>query len=329
MLLGFDIGGTKCAVVLGHVMTAPGGQSAIRVVDKTVLPTNRPVYEQIEWLFATAEALLATNSLSKVQLTGIGLSCGGPLNSRAGVVLSPPNLPGWDAVPLVALAEARFGQKALLQNDANACALAEWKFGAGKGFQHLVFLTFGTGLGAGLILNGRLYAGASGLAGEAGHLRLAPLGPVGFGKAGSFEGFCSGGGIAQLAQMKVRQRLQMGERVSFCGSLEELPLLTAKVVAEAAFRGDGVARDIYATCGHYLGQGLALLIDLLNPECIILGSIYGRAKELLEPPMRAVLEAEAIGTSYRACAIVPAGLGAALGDMAALSLATACRDNSY
>lgn len=164
--------------------------------------------------------------------------------------------------------------KRICKNDANACAVAEWKFGAGRGYSNIIFLTFGTGMGAGLILNGNLYSGITDLAGEVGHLRLSGTGPVGFGKAGSFEGFCSGGGIAQLAQSKVLEKLQMGEKISFCKGISELHLLTAKSVAEAAYRGDPLAMDIYKTCGFYLGKGLSLLIDVLNPELIILGSIY-------------------------------------------------------
>lgn len=275
----------------------------------------------IEKLFVAAEDLLNAIKISPKDLKGIGISCGGPLSSKRGLVLSPPNLPGWDNIPIVALTEKRFGIKTLLQNDANACAIAEWKYGAGKGFNNVIFLTFGTGMGAGLILDGKLYSGSSDLAGEVGHLRLASNGPVGFGKEGSFEGFCSGGGIAQLAQTKVRQKIQMGEKVSFCNSLEELPTLTAKMVAEAAYKGDAVALDIYRTCGTYLGMGLSLLIDIINPEVIIMGSIYGRTKDLLDPYMRAVIEREAIHDSRMACQIVPAALSENIGDMAALSLA--------
>jgi glucokinase len=316
MLLGFDIGGTKCSVTFGVVE-----KDSIKVVEKKVLPTNRPAYEMIELLFNCAEELHANQLMGNKKITGIGISCGGPLNSRSGIVLSPPNLPGWDNIPIVELAEKRFGKPVLLQNDANACAIAEWKYGAGKGYNNIIFLTFGTGMGAGLILDGKLYCGTNDLAGEVGHLRLAEMGPVGFGKAGSFEGFCSGGGIAQLAQMKVRQKLQMGEKVSFCNSLNELPKLTAKVVANAALKGDAVALDVYRLCAEYLGRGLSLLVDMLNPEVIILGSIYGRAKSLIEPHMRKIMEKEAITISYKNCKIVPAGLGESIGDIAALTLA--------
>lgn len=324
MLLGFDIGGTKCSVVLGN-NNHQGEQSIdgheIHIIDKKVVNTDKTVYDMIELLFTTAESLLTTYGLAKQDITGIGISCGGPLSSKMGIVLSPPNLPGWDNIPIVEITKNRFRKPVTLQNDANACAIAEWKYGAGKGYNNLIFLTFGTGMGAGLILDGKLYSGTSDLAGEVGHLRLAEMGPVGFGKAGSFEGFCSGGGIAQLAQIKVRQKLQMGDKVSFCKSLNDLPGLTAKMVAEAAYKGDAIAIDIYRTCAEYLGRGLSLLIDILNPEIIILGSIYGRAKELIEPYMKGIIEMEAISDSSKVCKIVPAGLLEQLGDIAALSLA--------
>jgi glucokinase len=317
MLLGFDIGGTKCAVVLGRETA----DETIEIVAKKVLDTDKLPYEMIEELFAVAEALLSENSVALEDLAGIGISCGGPLSSKKGIILSPPNLPGWDNIPIVKLAELRFGKRVLLQNDANACAVAEWKFGAGKGYDNVIFLTFGTGMGAGLILNGKLYSGTSDFAGEVGHLRLADMGPVGFGKAGSFEGFCSGGGIAQLAQTKVRERLQVGEAVSFCSGVNELDKLTAKVVAEAAYKGDVLALEIYDTCAEYLGRGLSLLIDILNPEVIIMGSIYGRAKSLLDKRMLQVISREAYVGSRTVCEILPAGLGENIGDMAALSLA--------
>ncbi|MFT3750578.1 MAG: ROK family protein [Agriterribacter sp.] len=317
MLLGFDIGGTKSAVTIGRKLN----NGAIDITGKTMLATDKPVYEMIETLFVAAEKLLHGQHANKDQLSGIGISCGGPLSSKRGIILSPPNLPGWDNIPIVELAQNRFGKKAFLQNDANACAVAEWKYGAGRGFSNVIFLTFGTGMGSGLILDGKLYSGTTDLAGEVGHLRLAETGPVGFGKAGSFEGFCSGGGIAQIAQNKARQEIQMGRTVSFCNSLDDLPAITAKAVAEAAYKGDAVAIEVYKTCAFYLGRGLALLIDILNPEVIILGSIYGRSTDLIKPYMQEVLNAEAIGDSLQSCKIVPAGLGEQTGDYAALSLA--------
>ena len=132
LLLGFDIGGTKCAVILGRV-SATGEMT---IADKIVLSTNTPVMEMIELLYATAERLMDKNKVSVNDIEGIGISCGGPLNSARGVILSPPNLPGWDNIPVVAMTETRFGKKTILQNDANACAVAEWKYGAGKGMPY-------------------------------------------------------------------------------------------------------------------------------------------------------------------------------------------------
>jgi len=322
MLLGFDIGGTKCAVILGKK-----DHDHLNIIDKQTILTDKSAYELIELLFLTAESLLQKHSILNDDIEGIGISCGGPLSSKRGIVQSPPNLPGWDNIPIVEMCDKRFGKHSFLQNDANAGAVAEWKYGAGKGYQNIIFLTFGTGMGAGLILDGKLYSGVSDLAGEIGHIRLAEMGPAGFGKAGSFEGFCSGGGIAQLAQLKVRQKIQLGEKVSFCNSLDDLPALTAKIVADAAFKGDPVAIDIYKTCAQYLGKGLSILIDVLNPELIILGSIYGRAKDLIAPYMYDSIAEEAIPESRKACQIVPPGLSENIGDMAALCLAEISSEN--
>lgn len=317
MLLGFDIGGTKCAIVIGQLVA----DDQMQVIDKLSIPTSLPAYEMIEFLFSRAEELLQRHQVELDNLTGIGISCGGPLNEKAGVVVAPPNLLGWIDIPLVEMTKARFGCKTMMINDANAGAVAEWRFGAGRGFNSLIFLTFGTGMGAGLILDGKLYSGVSGFAGEVGHLRLSDTGPVGFGKAGSFEGWCSGGGIAQLAQTKVREKLQVGEVVSFCDNLAELPRLTAAKVAEAAYAGDPLAIEIFQVSSTYLGKALALLIDVLNPEAIILGSIYGRSRSLIEPKMLEVVRREAYGASFDACSILPIGLGEHIGDVAALTVA--------
>ncbi len=316
-LIGFDIGGTKCATILGE--TDASGQ--VNIVEKIVFPTKKGPEASLTAIYSSREELLHKNGLQPSQIAGIGISCGGPLDSRNGIILSPPNLPGWDNVPIVEMTEKRLGIKAFVQNDANACAMAEWKYGAGKGYDNVVFFTFGTGMGAGLILDGRLYSGTCDLAGEVGHLRLSGHGPVGFGKEGSFEGWCSGGGIAQVGQTMARQRIQMGAKTAYCSSLDELPAVTAKSIAEAAYAGDETAREVYRMVARYLGRGLALIIDVLNPEVIILGSIFGRSRDLIEPYMLEVVHREAIGFSAAKCRIVPAGLGEHIGDMAALVLA--------
>ena len=314
-IIGIDIGGTKCAVTYG----ISEGEK-IEIVDKLKFDTTR-MDETVADLLETTSGIMQKHGLDSEKTSAIGISCGGPLNSKKGMILSPPNLPGWDRIPIVETFEKRLGVKTVVQNDANACALAEWKFGAARGYNNVIFLTFGTGMGAGLILDGKLYAGTNDNAGEVGHIRLEKTGPVGYGKAGSFEGFCSGGGIAQSARIRVLEKLQMGESVSFCKNTNELTGLTAKTVAEAAEAGDPLAKEIYRECAHYLGKALSILIDVLNPEIIVMGSIYCRAQNLIEPAMQAIIERETIVHARKVCKIVPAGLGESIGDYAALSVA--------
>ncbi len=312
--LGLDIGGTKCAVVLGD--------RDLNILEKITFPTRtteRGWQGVVDEFLAHARSLVEKYGAGNLVKTGI--SCGGPLDSRKGVIYSPPNLPGWDAVPIVKIFEEALGVPAEVQNDANASALAEWMLGAGKGTQNMVFLTFGTGMGAGLILDGRLYAGTNDLGGEVGHVRMAPDGPVGFNKAGSFEGFCSGGGIAQLARKMAAEKMERGENVGFCPEEEYLEKITAKEVFEAAREGDSLAQEVVRISSEYLGRGLAVLIDILNPECIVIGSIFARNEEMIRPHMEKTLQEEAIPAALRVCRIVPAALGDSIGDYAALSVA--------
>jgi glucokinase len=311
--IGIDIGGTKCAFVIG---------------DK-----NFNIYRKVQFETKTERGYSAILDefhkyiqtlfidFPKENLKRIGISCGGPLDSKKGIIYSPPNLPGWDNVPIVEIFRKKYGVPAAVQNDANACALAEWLLGAGKGTRNMIFLTFGTGMGAGLILNGRLYTGTNDLGGEVGHIRLAKNGPVGFGKAGSFEGFCSGGGIAQLANTMVTEKLEKGEKVDFCHSREKTNELTAKIVAESAIAGDPVALEIIQISAEYLGRGLSVLIDILNPECIVIGSIYARNELLFKPHIDRILKEEAIPSAVEVCTIKPALLGDSTGDFAALCVA--------
>lgn len=313
--LGIDIGGTKCAVVLG----TPGGQVLGKIRFETLTDQRGP-YPILEQIDQAITSLIQQGPGGRLQ--AIGISCGGPLDSQTGRILSPPNLPGWDDIPITEYFGNRWDVPVALQNDANACALAEWRYGAGKGTQHMVFLTFGTGMGAGLILNRQLYSGANDLAGEVGHIRLDDEGPIGFGKAGSFEGFCSGGGIARLAVTQLRHAREQGLLSSLMGiTPNEDHTITAKDVFEACEAGDPVALDIVSTVGQRLGQGLALLIDILNPECIVIGSIYERSGHLLKAHMDRVLHQEALPAALERCRIVPAALGDQIGDFAALAVA--------
>ncbi len=318
-IIGIDIGGTKCTVILGNVDSE--GQPL--VIGKKVIQTSDypDPYLMIGRMQQELDHLLTFYQTDIKEVTSIGISCGGPLDSVRGIVLSPPNLPGWDEVFIVDLFQKKYGIPTAIQNDANACALTEWLMGAGRGTSNMVFLTFGTGMGAGLILNGKLYSGTNDLGGEVGHIRLAKTGPVGFGKAGSFEGFCSGGGIAQLAKSIVSKLLNNNETVGFCQSLDLIDEIDTKMVATAALAGDPVANEIIRISAEYLGQGLAILIDVLNPECIVIGSIYARNEMLFKPIIDSVLLMEAIPSALGVCRIVPAELGDSIGDYAALCVA--------
>lgn len=323
-IIGIDIGGTKCAVLLGR---AHGNAENI-IVDKLRFETR----VERGWRAVTAELLdsieeiLKNNSLSPEDIVCAGISCGGPLDSRRGVILSPPNLPDWECVPIVDMIEERFGFDAYLQNDANACALAEWKFGAGKGLRNMIFLTFGTGMGAGLILDGRLYSGSNDMAGEVGHMRIAADGPVGYGKRGSFEGFCSGGGIGRLAQDMAREEIENGGSTLMCKNAEDIKNITAKTAAEAADKGDQTATEVYRICGEKLGEGLAILADILDPQAIVIGSIFARSGHLLRDSMEKALHREALSQTA-GCRIIPAGLGEKIGDLASLGIAMDAAEN--
>lgn len=286
--IGIDIGGTKCAVVVGEYEN-----EQIKIISRTAFATQ--VDEEPTSIIEKFAEIISEEKDFKA----IGISCGGPLDSKSGVVLCPPNLPKWIDVPIVEILSSRFNVPVFLQNDANACALAEWKLGAGKGTENMVFLTFGTGFGAGLILDGRLYVGKSDMAGEVGHVRLTEDGPEGYGKNGSAEGYCSGGGIRNIGRLFGVDK-------------------TAKEIAEAAKNGDGTAVEIYNTSGKYLGRMLALLMDILNPECIVIGSVFARSEALLRPSMEEEIKKEALSYTADCCEVRPALLGDEIGDYAAL-----------
>jgi glucokinase len=287
----------------------------ITILKKQSIETDHNIsaYEMLSRIFDMADGILDKAP------DAVGISCGGPLDSIRGVIMSPPNLPGWDNIEIVRLTGERFNSPVHLQNDANACAVAEWKFGAGRGFSNIAFLTFGTGLGAGLILNGRLYDGTNGNAGELGHIRLEKDGPIGFGKAGSFEGFCSGGGIAKLGCTFANEAIKNGVTPLYASL--GIDGITAKSIAQAAIAGDETAIKVYNTSGRYLGRGLSILIDILNPERIIIGGVFMRSHKLLWESAEEELKKETLSCSLDVCKVVPSELGENIGDYAALATA--------
>jgi len=317
IILGFDIGGTKCAVNIARVI------DGIELLDKTVFATESSKgYDYVKnCLFSAAYELLERNGLTVRQLLAAGVSCGGPLDSRRGVILSPQHLPGWINIPITRHMEEEFGVPAFLQNDANACALVEWKLGAGKRARNMIFCTMGTGFGAGVIVEGTLLRGTNDMAGEVGHIRLDGDGPVVYGKAGSVESFCSGEGIGLLAKSYTEKQLEAGKRPAWIADGITLEKIDAAVIARYANLGDADAINIFNFVGDKLGRALAILVDAFNPELIVIGSIFVRCENLLRPSMEKAMKEEAISYALEACRVVPAKTGEAIGDLASIMAA--------
>lgn len=309
--IGLDIGGTKCAATLGKFT-----DNIPQIIDKKYFLTEQKEPDEILKEFS----IFIESKLGDYEINGIGISCGGPLDSVAGIIMKPPSLPLWDNIEIVKYFKDKYKINTYLQNDANACAVAEWKFGAGRGLKNLIFLTFGTGLGAGLILNDKLYSGTSDNAGEIGHVRLTQNGPVGYSKAGSCEGYCSGSGIVRLAKLISTQKRYTETFNQFIRDLGD-EKVSAKTIAEFARKGNLFCRRVFKVCGQMLGKTLSILIDLFNPQAIILGGVYMRSNDLIFPYMQKELIKESLPLSLKDVQILPAGLGENIGDYAALSIA--------
>ncbi len=301
-ILGLDIGGTKTACVEG---TCDGA-----IVTRVELPTRAAEAWTVTLpAIVSAGRGLMENAASAGRAVGaVSVSVGGPLRIDEGFLIDPPHLPGWHNMPLRAELEKAFpGLPVRVEHDGNAGALAEFRFGVGKGrsdLRHLIFLTFGTGIGAGLIVNGQILRGATDTAGEVGHWRLADDGPLGFGKHGSWESFGSGTGLVELAAQMFPARWSAETAI--------------RTLVEAMLADDEDALQVAAEAGKWMGRGLALLIDALNPQVIVFGSLGVALGERVLGAARAVIAAEALPQAAAACTLVPSVLGARIGDVAAL-----------
>jgi glucokinase len=304
-VIGLDIGGTKVACVEGGA----GGM----ILGRQEIPTlaSEPFTKRFPAVVAMVQAQLKGARAAGREVTALSVSVGGPLRIREGVLLNPPHLPGWHNVRLKDHLSVEFPQLPIfVEHDGNAGALAEFHFGVGLGradLRHLVFLTFGTGLGAGFVVNGKIVHGASDTAGEVGHWRLSRDGPVGFGKRGSWEAFSSGAGLVLLANRLFPSRWPV-----------ETPIRT---LVEMMLADDADALTVAEEAGRRMGQGLALLIDALNPQVIVLGSLAVVLCERILEPARQVVAKEALPQAAAACEIVPSVLGSQIGDVASLMAA--------
>ena len=314
-LVGVDIGGTKTAVVLSA--------KPPEILGRIEFPTNaheapEPVLNQI---VGSIRNLVTAQHLELADIQAIGVSCGSPLDDVHGVIQSPPNLPTWRDVPIKAILESEFKVECFLGNDANAGALAEHAFGAARGTRNAVFLTMGTGIGAGLILNGQLYHGASKMAGEIGHVRLTPSGPIGHNKSGTVEGWASGAGMAREGGRAVEVAIAQGRKTLLVSHSVGNGALSAREIWNAAQADDELALSLIKTTGERLGEAIAILIDILNPECVVVGGLAVRMGDALLEPARAVVAREALAPSVSVCRIVASSLGEHIGDVSALCVA--------
>jgi glucokinase len=246
---------------------------------------------------------------------GISLAAPGPVDPFQGIVLYAPNVQGWKNIDLKKHLSSCFNTPVIVGNDANLAAIGEWKYGAGKGHHHLVYLTISTGIGGGVIVNDQLLLGVRGMAGELGHVTLLPGGPVcGCGKNGHLEALASGTAIAQWVQNEIAN----GRSSTLAGKGE----ITSLMVHQAALEGDGLAKEAFNRAGYYLGMALANFIHIFNPTMIILGGGVSKSGEFLLKPIRDSIAQYIIDPHYlENFNLVVAQLGDDAGLLGALTLA--------
>jgi glucokinase len=307
---GVDLGGTKILALIADA----GGQ----VLGQARTPTRAAEGPDavVARIAETVSAAAVDAAIDAAKIVAAGVSAPGPIDVIAGVITSPPNLPGWDDVPLARLLTEQLGFPAALENDANCSAIGEHQFGAGRGYRHMIYVTISTGIGGGIIIDGELYSGASGAAGEIGHIAVSVDGPVcGAGHTGCLEAFSSGTAIANRA----RAIIAAGGLPRTARLAEHNPPLSAETVYLAGQQGESEAAAIIESAGQYLGIGLASMINAFNPQAIVIGGGLVNMGDAILGPALATARARAFEQSFRDVAILEWELGergAALGAIA-------------
>lgn len=310
--IGIDVGGTnvKIALVDGE--------------GKIIYSNSVPTYAQMGYEYtvnnikqAIRDLMKETNTDAK-EIEGIGFDFPGQVDYKTGVVKLAPNIPGWVNVPIAQMIEEEFNIPTRIDNDVRCAALGELKFGAGKGCENFVCITVGTGIGSGLVINGQLVRGAANAAGEIGHIKLQMNGgPIcGCGDTGCLEAFASGPSIVAMAQ----EYLKGGKSTKFREMAGADGEITPYIVAKAAEAGDPVAKRIFEIVGTYIGMGLVSVINLLNPEKVIIGGGVAAAGDLLLDPIRRTIKERAMVVAGNSVEIVPAELGNSAGVIGASML---------
>lgn len=322
VLGGIDIGGTKIGLCIG----AADGKIAASdrlVVDHALAP-EAIMSECRERLAALAERIHAPSSGADplAALHAVGCACPGPLDYAQGRFINPPNNPRWHGFAIRDWLAANFPCPTSIMNDANAAALAEWKWGAARSTRNSVFLTMSTGMGAGLIIDGRLFEGPAGLAGEIGRTRLRDTddGPVGFGRRGTVEGYCSGPGMSQLAESEAIISAHCGELSELRIILIEEGRITPERLCEAARAGDAAAIRVTHRIATELGRIMAIMTNILNPEVFVLGTIGTAYPDLFLPRAMEILMQESIPAAAAILTVRPSALENR-GDAQALAVA--------
>lgn len=306
-LIAVDLGGT-------NIRVARFGAAAPPPIDLEKTPTLAP--EGPEAVVGRMVTLIERMTAGSGGPGRIGVGAPGPLDPLRGVVLEAPNLPGWTNFPLRDRLAEHFGCPVGVGNDANLAALGEWRFGAGRGSRHLLYLTIGTGIGGGVIIDGRMLLGARGLGGELGHMTVDPNGPpCACGARGHLEGMACGPAIARAAA----QRLAQGA----ASALRDLPApLTAEAIGQAARDGDDLARQVVAQAGEAIGLHLANLVHAFDPEVIVLGGGVAQIGAPLFEPLERALRAHILHPHYlEGLTVLPAALGDDAGLVGAMALA--------
>jgi glucokinase len=309
--VGIDIGGTKISLVLG---TEKGKVLARRqIVTGTRAKTKACVRE----LVSNLRALILHACVPPQKILGIGVGCPGAVDSSKGALPRSPNLPGWKGVPLRNILQKATGLPVFLANDANAAALAEYLFGGGRGSANFIYITVSTGVGGGIILRGRLYEGPGFVAGEVGHMCIVPDGKrCACGKRGCLEAYASGTAIAKDARERMTPK-----NTCLWKFFAENKKMSAKQVGMAAREGDKLAIGSYQKAGRYLGIGIANLLNILNPEKVVIGGgVLKSAHKIFWRTMMKSAKQHAWPEAFRTVKIVRSQIKGHAGDLGALAL---------
>jgi glucokinase len=311
-ILAIDIGGTKMAAGL----VTPEGR--LLVQDREPTRAADGPEQAIARLIDLCCRLPVQAGLAQEQVAVAGVCCAGPVDQAAGLVLEPPNLPGWVDLPLAARLRDALGVPVYLENDANAAALGEHRFGAGRGIDNMVYLTISTGIGGGVVIGGRLYAGENGNAGEIGHMTVVYNGRrCGCGNRGCLEAYASGTGIAARA----REAVLAGEPSGLLALAGSVEAITAETVVDAVREGDRLAGRIWDETVEILGAGVANVINVFNPRRVVLGGGIASLGEMLLDPVRRIALSRAMRPLAQVAEIVPAELTGHSGLLGAAAVA--------